>query len=80
MQGNAVGAVNSNVVGAIYAQPNSVLSLDRVAISGNTASNHSGGVFTDQANVHIVNSSFSGNISTECAALHVVESTSLWQT
>lgn len=69
VQGNGVGAIQNNVGGAIYAQPNSVLSLDRVSVRGNTASNHSGALFSDDANVHIINSSITGNTSTECAAV-----------
>lgn len=56
--------------GAIFAEANSSVQLDRVSIRGNSAPTNLGGaIYSDDASIHIVNSSITGNQADRCAAV-----------
>lgn len=62
--------------GAIRAEDNSVLLVNRVAIRGNVASDNGGAIWSGSgANVHIINSSISSNVADRCSAVTFFRST-----
>ncbi len=69
VQGNAFADPNiAGDGGAIFAEDGVSVSLDRVAVRGNTA-NFSGAISLRSGTHHIINSSFTGNSANSCTAI-----------
>ncbi len=75
--GPGSGNPNVNVGGAIYSEVSTSLSLDRVAIRGNTAE-LGGGVYLSTGTHHITNSSFTGNSAESGTAINEIDGATLF--